>query len=62
MEMVKMAAYRDGFGARLRGEAIEANPHTRPSEAWSRWAEGWMDQDHHLTQRDEALDSVGWFG
>jgi hypothetical protein len=57
-----MSAYDEGFRARLRGDAIEANPHSKPSKDWSRWAEGWMDQDQHLTDRDEALDSIGWFG
>lgn len=54
--------WNEGFRARLRGVEIEANPYTKPSKAWQHWAEGWMDQDRHLTDRDEALDSIGWFG
>lgn len=57
-----MEAYSEGFRARLCGSEIEANPYTKPSAEWAKWAEGWMDQDQHLTDRDEALDSIGWFG
>jgi hypothetical protein len=55
-------AYDEGFKARLRGDEIETNPYTGPSDEWARWASGWMDQDKHLTDRDESLDSIGWFG
>ncbi len=57
-----MSTYDEGFRARLCGEPVEANPHAKLTEAWSRWAEGWLDQDQHLNDRDEALDSIGWFG
>lgn len=62
MDLKLMDAYRNGFHDRLCGKAIEDNPHQKPSDEWTRWAEGWMDQDRHLTDRDEALDSIGWFG
>lgn len=58
----KSDAYAEGFRARLQGKSVEDNPHVRLTEPWGRWAEGWLDQDQHLTQRDEALDSIGWFG
>lgn len=57
-----MDPYSEGFSARLRGAEIEDNPHERPTLAWSRWAEGWLAQDRHLTERDEVLESIGWFG
>jgi ribosome modulation factor len=54
--------YREGFGARLAGEKANANPYTKPSEDWQRWLAGWIDQDEHLNDRDDALNSIGWFG
>lgn len=54
--------YREGFSARLAGELANANPYAKPSEDWRRWLEGWIDQDAHLNARDDALDSIGWFG
>ncbi len=61
-EMTNFSAYREGFAARLRGEKVQSNPHAPATEAWRRWLSGWRDQDHHLNDRDEALDSIGWFG
>lgn len=55
-------AYREGFSARLRGDEISANPYAEATIDRRRWRDGWKDQDHHLNERDGALDSIGWFG
>lgn len=55
-------AYLEGFMARLAGTEVDANPYPTLTESWTQWASGWMDQDQHLNERDEALDSIGWFG
>ncbi len=57
-----MAAYDLGFNARLRGETIHQNPFTTFTKDHGSWEEGWKDQDDHLNSRDEALESIGWFG
>lgn len=62
MEMKRMAAYRDGLAARLSGKELKDNPHSIMSPEAVEWMSGWKDQDRHLRQRDEALDSIGWFG
>lgn len=54
--------YREGFRARLEGKTIHENPYATFTRDNSRWREGWIEQDQHLTDRDEALDSIGWFG
>lgn len=54
--------YREGFGARLAGKTIHANPYAIFTNEHSNWQSGWADQDHHLTGRDVALESIGWFG
>jgi ribosome modulation factor len=54
--------YLEGFRARLAGQTIHQNPFATFTKAHSKWEEGWKDQDHHLTARDQALDSIGWFG
>lgn len=53
--------YVEGFRARLNGAHIDDNPHQRMSYKWKTWLAGWLDQDIHLTNRDDALDSIGWF-
>jgi len=55
-------AYREGFRAHQCEEPIEANPYRKPSEDWSRWAEGWLEADRHEGDKADALASVGWFG
>lgn len=57
-----MSPYDQGFNARLRGETIYQNPFATFTAAHGSWAEGWKDQDHHLNARDDALESIGWFG
>jgi hypothetical protein len=52
--------FRLGGRARVAGEQMEANPHERIDAKWPRWADGWLDMDRHLTERDEALASIGW--
>lgn len=54
-------AYMDGFGARLRGFELKDNPFHDFAQ-YDSWRRGWLDQDHHLTERNEALASIGWFG
>lgn len=54
--------YEEGFDARLAGKDAEAVPYAKLTERWFEWLDGWKDQDHHLRQRDAALDSIGWFG
>jgi ribosome modulation factor len=56
------AVYLEGFRARLAGKTIHENPYAPFTGEHSNWQDGWKDQDHHLTGRDEALDSIGWFG
>lgn len=56
------AVYREGFRARRIGETIHQNPYVASTNEHSNWCHGWKDQDYHLTGRDEALDSIGWFG
>lgn len=53
--MEQIEPYRQGFRARLRGEAVEANPFAPGSPDSGRWFKGWMAQDEHLTARDDAL-------
>lgn len=58
----EQAAYEQGFDARLCGKEATENPHRKLTNKWFGWADGWKDQDHHLRGRDQALDSIGWFG
>lgn len=60
--MGKRTPYDEGFGARRRGECASANPYRPITNKWLDWADGWKDLDEHLRDRDEALDSIGWFG
>lgn len=55
-------AYLEGFEARLSGNTIHRTPYAPFTKEHSDWIEGWKDQDQHLNRRDEALDSIGWFG
>jgi hypothetical protein len=57
-----MSAYDEGFRARLCGQTIHENPYAPMTNDHSDWQLGWEDQNHHLNARDEALDSIGWFG
>ncbi len=59
---VNTKTYREGFGARLAGRQIHENPYATFTVAHSNWQSGWVDQNHHLTGRDVALESIGWFG
>jgi hypothetical protein len=52
----------EGFKARQRGEDATANPYHQFTERWLSWADGWKDLDDHLRERDEALESIKWFG
>lgn len=60
--MREYTAYDHGFQARLAGKPLSANPHPSSHHESAMWAEGWNDQNQHLNDRDEALDSIGWFG
>lgn len=60
--MDKYPEWNAGFRARLAGKLIADNPHPLTSKEWRSWTDGWNDQDQHLNDRDEALDSIGWFG
>lgn len=57
-----VSAWDEGFGARLRGKTIHENPFAPFTKSNGDWQEGWLDQDEHLRNRDEALNSIGWFG
>lgn len=57
-----MTPYDEGFRSRLAGKSTHANPYAPMTTEHHDWQSGWIDQDHHLTGRDEALDSIGWFG
>lgn len=52
--------YRAGFCARLAG--VDKSPHPIGTPEYENWCIGWVDQDDHLTKRDAALGSIGWFG
>lgn len=56
------ASFREGFRARLAGKTIHENPHATFTYKHSNWQDGWTAQDEHLSARNEALDSIGWFG
>lgn len=56
------SSYREGFGARLAGKDATDVPYRKMTNKWFNWLDGWKDQDHHLTGRDTALESIGWFG
>lgn len=51
-----------GWKASQRGEPQSANPHGEGTVERGRWLAGWTDHDEHSRSRDEALDSIGWFG
>lgn len=51
-------AYQRGFRARLCGKAISANPYLFPSQNRADWLKGWIDQDSHLSDRDDVLDEL----
>lgn len=55
-------SYLEGFRARLEEKEATDNPYRKLTRKWFDWADGWKDQDYHLSGRDEALDSIGWFG
>ena len=51
--------YDEGFEARSRDD--DCNPYTDLKRR-REWLAGWHDQDDHMRAKDEALDSIGWFG
>lgn len=55
-------AYSEGFRARRNDEPLDANPYPALTSERSAWSRGWRDQDEHLSDRDDALASIGWFG
>lgn len=57
-----MSAYDEGFRARLEGKTVHENPYATFTQENNDWREGWEDQNYHLNGRDEALNSIGWFG
>jgi hypothetical protein len=57
-----MSKFDEGFRARLAGQTIHENPYTPWTKENTFWRAGWLDQDEHLRDRDEALASIGWFG
>lgn len=57
-----MSAWQQGFDARLADAEFSDNPHPYGTPDWVDWAIGWQEQDRHMADKDEALDSIGWFG
>ena len=57
-----MSPYDKGFNARLRDERLDHNPYVPDTRDHDAWNNGWHDQNDHLKSRDDALESIGWFG
>ncbi len=55
-------AYGEGFSAFKKGLDFSWNPYPKGTQQWFDWAEGWTDHEHHDADKDDALNSIGWFG
>lgn len=54
--------YEEGFRAYGQGETMHQNPYTNWTKAHGEWNDGWREHKRHQEAKDEALDSLGWFG
>lgn len=51
-----------GGQARVAGKDLSDNPHKFDTPEAGCWIDGWWHMDDHLVARDQALQSIGWWG